>query len=109
MSTLVILTVSQFNPRSFKNIILSNKLLLVVISKIKLTNALGTVFGILLTNWLSLCFCLFWCISFKVYVEHLLEPLLQTILALSGPRTTIMVRYSTLLLNYAHISYDKLG
>ncbi|XP_047180602.1 protein N-lysine methyltransferase METTL21A [Vigna umbellata] len=28
-----------------------------------------------------------------VYVEHLLEPLLQTILALSGPRTTIMLGY----------------
>ncbi|GAB4842927.1 hypothetical protein Ancab_012905 [Ancistrocladus abbreviatus] len=28
-----------------------------------------------------------------VYAEHLLEPLLQTILALSGPRTTIMLGY----------------
>ncbi|XP_027347313.1 protein N-lysine methyltransferase METTL21A isoform X1 [Abrus precatorius] len=28
-----------------------------------------------------------------VYVEHLLEPLLQTVLALSGPRTTIMLGY----------------
>ncbi|WJX50174.1 hypothetical protein P8452_36516 [Trifolium repens] len=28
-----------------------------------------------------------------VYVEHLLEPLLQTILALSGPRTTILLGY----------------
>ncbi|KAL8152214.1 hypothetical protein V2J09_009974 [Rumex salicifolius] len=28
-----------------------------------------------------------------VYVEHLLEPLLQTILALSGPRTTVMLGY----------------
>lgn len=28
-----------------------------------------------------------------VYVEHLLEPLLQTILALSGPRTTTMLGY----------------
>ncbi|XLS83709.1 hypothetical protein HN51_033875 [Arachis hypogaea] len=32
-----------------------------------------------------------------VYVEHLLEPLLQTILALSGPRTTILVCHSTFL------------
>ncbi|KAL0436386.1 UNVERIFIED_CONTAM: hypothetical protein Sradi_0346500 [Sesamum radiatum] len=28
-----------------------------------------------------------------VYAEHLLEPLLQTILALSGPRTTILLGY----------------
>ncbi|XP_020592262.1 protein N-lysine methyltransferase METTL21A isoform X2 [Phalaenopsis equestris] len=28
-----------------------------------------------------------------VYAEHLLEPLVQTILALSGPRTTIMLGY----------------
>ncbi|PWA75199.1 hypothetical protein CTI12_AA126160 [Artemisia annua] len=28
---------------------------------------------------------------FKVYAEHLLEPLLQTMLALSGPRTTILI------------------
>lgn len=28
-----------------------------------------------------------------VYVEHLLEPLLQTVLALSGPRTTILLGY----------------
>lgn len=31
--------------------------------------------------------------GFKVYAEHLLEPLLQTIFALSGPKTTIMVWY----------------
>lgn len=28
---------------------------------------------------------------YKVYAEHLLEPLLRTIFALSGPRTTILV------------------
>lgn len=28
---------------------------------------------------------------YKVYSEHLLEPLLQTLFALSGPRTTILV------------------
>ncbi|PWA57623.1 Nicotinamide N-methyltransferase-like protein [Artemisia annua] len=28
---------------------------------------------------------------YKVYAEHLLEPLLQTMLALSGPRTTILI------------------
>ncbi|XP_028126557.1 protein N-lysine methyltransferase METTL21A-like, partial [Camellia sinensis] len=28
-----------------------------------------------------------------VYAEHLLEPLLQTMLALSGPKTTILVQY----------------
>nr|GMD67226.1 protein N-lysine methyltransferase METTL21A isoform X1 [Ipomoea batatas] len=28
-----------------------------------------------------------------VYAEHLLEPLLQTILALSGPKTTILLGY----------------
>jgi len=63
---------------------------------------------IVITNWMSFCFCLIWCISLKVYVDHLLEPLLQTILALSGPRTTIVVCFSTPLLNYAHISYSNL-
>lgn len=58
----------------------------------------------------TLCNYLFCCISLKVYVEHLLEPLLQTILALSGPRTTIMVPCSTFRLNYALISHsNKVG
>ena len=43
----------------------------------------------------SVCFGVF---CLKVYVKHLLEPLLHTILALPGPRTTIMVL--TFLLNH---------
>ncbi|KAH1038992.1 hypothetical protein J1N35_040735 [Gossypium stocksii] len=37
------------------------------------------------------CKCGVLILPFKVYAEHLVGPLLQTIIALSGPRTTIML------------------
>lgn len=43
-------------------------------------------------NWFNIfeiCDNILMC--YKVYAEHLLEPLLQTMLALSGPKTTILV------------------
>lgn len=42
----------------------------------------------------------------KVYAEHLLEPLLQTILGLAGPKTTILV-YSSFSFTPKRINHKK--
>lgn len=38
-----------------------------------------------------MAYCSFVCVFLKVYSEHLLQPLMETIIALSGPKTKIMV------------------
>lgn len=43
--------------------------------------------------------------GFKVYAEHLLYPLLKTIFALSGPKTTILVNY---LLLFAFVIWNQI-
>lgn len=39
----------------------------------------------------AMAYCSFVFVFLKVYSEHLLQPLMETIVALSGPKTKIMV------------------